>query len=129
MSGGLRGAGPGRAPRSARSGSDSGVVIVETALVVPLLLAIALASLGVGRLVVTELAVTDCARDAALAAARGTDPRRTATCRLPSAAIVVDRGGGQVQVAVSAVSAPLPVLGGLSVRHTARATAALEPGR
>jgi Flp pilus assembly protein TadG len=107
------------------------MVLLEAALVLPLLLVVALAGLGVARLAVDELAVVAAARDAALAAARGEDQAAITAMvrqRLGQASVAVVDEGDRSRVDVAAATEVVPWLGGFSVRHAAAATAAREPG-
>jgi hypothetical protein len=103
------------------------MVLLETALAIPLLLAVALTCLGVARVSVDELAAIAAARDAALQAARGT-PRAEITAGWPDAEIQFDRRAGTVTATVRTVTALIPGSTTAAVQHQAVATAAIEPG-
>lgn len=119
-------AGPGR-PRS-----DRGSVTAETAVVLPVLLIVLAAAVGVLASVAAQLRCIDAARAAARVAARGDDPavvRMTAE-RLapPDARVMIDTTGDVVEVRVSAEVRPFgSALGGLgSVDVSGRAVASVE---
>jgi Flp pilus assembly protein TadG len=112
-----------------RAGSDDGMVTAELAAGLPvlvLLLAFAISVVGVGG---ADLRVTDAAREAARAAARGD---RAAGVRLaheaaPGAAVAITESGDSVTVVVRLPHHLLvPWLPAVTV--TGRAVAALEPG-
>ena len=96
---------------------DRGSVLLETALAIPLLVAVAMALLWVLGIGSTALALGDTARDAARSIARG-EPvdevvRRTSG-RAPRAEITIDRAGGLVSIElVEYVRIPLPMLDGV----------------
>lgn len=112
--------------------SDSGMVLLETALAIPLLVAVALALLVLGRLIVTEILVTGASRDAALLAARGMPPAEVANAvqdRLPTAQIAVEpMAEDLLSVTVSMPAGWLPRWGTLGITHEADTVAAREPG-
>lgn len=114
-----------------RRTADGGFVVLEAAMVIPLLLLVALTALGVARVALTELAVADAARDAALASARGSAGSTVAAevrRRLPAAEVSISRDATAVLVVVTARTSPVPMLGPVSVHHRSAASAALEPG-
>lgn len=106
---------------------ERGMVTVELAASIPvilLLLAFALTAIDAAR---ARLACVDAARDGALAAARGSDADgQAAALRLvPGATVAVSRAGGFVTVTVTAVA---PLAGALpDVTVSASSTAAVEP--
>ncbi len=124
------GAGSIRPPRTVRM-ADAGMVLLETALAVPLLLALALAGLGVGRAAVDELAVVAAARDAAMQVARGTaaeEARAQVRGRVPGAEVSIGGSGSHVRVEVELRASLVPGIGAVAVTHRARAIAMREPG-
>lgn len=116
-------AGPGR-----RSRGDAGMVLLEAALAIPMLLLVAIACLGAARVAVDELAAVAAAREAALLAARGTAAEELAA-NWPDAEIRVQRRQGTVTVTVRSQTAVIPGLAGAGIDHLAVAVAAVEPGR
>ena len=130
MIGSPRGAGQPQPPGRAVECRDAGMVLLEAALVIPMLVAVTLAGLGVARLAVDELAVAAAARDGALAAARGQGEAAVASLvreRVPQAAVVVRHRGDRTFVEVSAATHLPRLAGGFSVQHRAGATALREP--
>lgn len=118
--------------RRGRAG-ESGAVTAEAAVVLPLLIAVAMALVWLVALAVCQVRVVDAAREAARAAARG-EPDAAAVERgrqvAPDGArFVVSRGGGAVTVRVVAeVRGPGGLLRFLpAVPLTSEAVAAQEP--
>ena len=107
------------APPRRCAGSDRGSVLLETALAVPLLMAVAVALAWGLSLAGTSAALGDAARTAARALARGEAPDDVlaqARGDAPAAEVTVEHGDGIVTVVLrQEVSAPVPVLDGLSV--------------
>ncbi len=110
---------------------DCGMVVLEAALVIPLLMAVSLAGLCVARTAIDEVAVVGAARDGALAAGRGAaeaevvaDVRR----RLPDAAVLVTWDPTSVTVQVRRHASVIPGFGRLSVDHQAASVAPRERG-
>jgi Flp pilus assembly protein TadG len=120
------------APRTRREGSgrDRGSVTAETALALPVLLAVLAVVLWVVSAVSTQLRCADAAAGAARAAARG-EPAEVVTAlarRLgpDGAAVAISIAGEEVHVVVSArVTAPAVPLPALEV--SGRAVALREP--
>lgn len=107
------------------------MVLLEAAIVVPLLVVVALTCLGVARLAVDEVAVASAARDAALQAARGAannDVAAEVARRVPGAEVFVTPSSLSVEVRVRRAALNLPGLGRPAVVHEAVAVAAREPG-
>ncbi len=103
------------------------MVLLEAALAIPLLLAVALGCLGAARVATTEIAAVAAAREAALQAARGESTDRVAA-RWPDADVVVNRTADTVTATVRTRSHPLPGFSAAAVQHRAVAVAAVEPG-
>jgi hypothetical protein len=105
--------------RSIDSTSDRGMVVLETALAIPVLVAVAAALVWAVALTTTSLALADAARAAARDLARGVTAAEAvnrAEGMVPDSRLeVVDRGDAIVVVARADVTAPLPVLSGLVV--------------
>ena len=104
------------------------MVLLESALVIPMLLLVAIAGLGVARVAIDELAVVAAARDGALSASRGADAEQVGSAvaqRLPTAAVALSGDHATVSVRVSMVSAPVPWFS-LRIGHSARSVAARE---
>lgn len=121
---GSRGAGRNRLPADRR---DAGMVLLETALAIPLLVAIALACLGVARVAVDEIAVVAAARDAALLAARGATAEEIAAA-WPDAEVTLERRAATVVATVRTRTPVIPGWTSAGMQHRAVATAAMEPG-
>ena len=114
-----------------RAGDERGMVLLEAALAIPLLALVALSILGVGRLVVAELAVADAARDAALLASRGAPSAQVSQAvreQVPGAAVAVHRERATTVATVTAAAPVLPGIPRIRVTHQATAVAATEPG-
>lgn len=107
-------------PRS----SEEGMVIVEAALAIPMLVAVAAAMIWALLVATTSLAVGDAARAAARELARGVPAAEAlahAEASVPGASARVDDGEAAVAVVVTKeVHAPVPILAGLSVGVTQR---------
>lgn len=119
----------GRAVRAARPDADRGSVLLETALSVPALVAVAVAGLWLLSVGSVQLRAGDAARMAAREAARGQADAAVAAARaaMPDAEVDLRSAGGTVTVEVRRdVTAPVPFLQGLTFTVAARATAALE---
>lgn len=109
-------------PRSSRN--DEGMVIVEAALAIPALVAVAAAMIWALLVATTNLAVGDAARAAARELARGV-PAAEALARaeasVPGAHASVEDAADAVAVVVSKqVSAPVPILTGMTVTVSQR---------
>jgi Flp pilus assembly protein TadG len=104
---------------------ERGAVTAETALALPVLAAVLLAMVWLLTLGLAQMRVTDAAREAARAAARGDGTARAeqlAHAAAPGARVEVITGGGVVRVRVSTVQRPP---GGL-LGHLAEATLRAE---
>lgn len=112
---------------------DDGAVTAEAAVVVPLLVAVAMALVWLVALAATQVRVVDAARETARAAARGesddASTQRGRSVAPDGARIEISRGGGTVTVDVLAdVQGPGGLLAFLpAVPVTSRAVAAEEP--
>lgn len=107
------------------------MVLLESALAIPLLLLVALIGLGVARAAVEEVLVVSAARDGALAAARGASSGEVVadlTSRLPEARVRVQGDADTVTVLVERRTRPLPWLG-FGLDHRAASVAARESAR
>ena len=107
-----------------RPSADDGFVLIETALAIPMLVAVAAAMVWALLVATTSLAVADAARAAARDLARGV-PAAEALARAESsvagASARVDDGDAAVAVVVTKeVYAPVPILAGLSIGVTQR---------
>lgn len=110
---------------------DGGMITAETAVVLPVVVAIGAVLLWLVLLGVTQARVTDAAREAARMVARGDSvaaARKEAAASAPAgAAIDVDQSGDRVTVTVTARTAPKALdLPGTSI--TATAVAMTEDG-
>lgn len=125
-------------PLPERSRRDAGMVTAETAVLLPVLVAVLAAAVFVLACVAAQLECVDAARSGARVAARG-EPvatvTRTAQRLAPAGAQVALRAGGlgdaaTVEVVVRARVRPFGrALRGLPAVHvSARAVAAVEPG-
>ncbi|MBD8870920.1 TadE family type IV pilus minor pilin [Nocardioides donggukensis] len=108
---------PARGRPARRGGDERGAVTAETALVLPLLVALTVALLWLVTVGLAQVRATDAAREAARALARG-DPadRATALARTvaPGATVQVVHDADRVEVRVRLpVSPPGGLLGGL----------------
>lgn len=129
--GSLRGAGGTQPPAFVRGGGDAGMVLLETALAIPLLILVALAGLATVRLGVDELATVAAARDGAVQAARGAGTVAVTASvqrRLPGARVATGSTGDDVWVSVTARTSVVPMVAALSVEHHAMSVAVREPG-
>lgn len=110
--------------------NDSGSAVLETAIAVPVLLAIAAMMLWAMGLGVTSLALASQARDVARAIARGesTEAAMAGVAKgRPQARVVVSETGGIVSVSVrEVVSIPLPLFEGLEMTIAQDAAASRE---
>ena len=119
-------------PEPGRRRSDRGSVTAETAVLLPVLLIVLAAAVGVLACVASQLRCIDAARAAARVAARGDDPAvvRTTAERLapPGARVTIVSTGDVVEVRVRAEVRPFgSSLQGLgSVDVTGRAVALIE---
>lgn len=99
--------------------ADRGSVLLETALAVPLLMAVAVALAWGLSLATTSAALGDAARTAARSLARGEDLEEVldrARAAVPGAQVVVDESGAETTVLVRVdVSPPVPMLQGVSM--------------
>lgn len=110
-------------PRSALRSSD-GMVLLEMALAIPLLVAVTVALAWGISLAATSLALGDAARTAARDLARG-EPSAQVLSRaqhaVPAARVSVADAGDSVAVVIDQdVHAPVPILSGVSVTLTSR---------
>jgi hypothetical protein len=129
----VRGSGQSRPPerdRRQQKGRDRGMVILETALGIGVLMVVAVVLLSGTRIGIGEIAVVSAARDAALAASRGAGAEAAAAIhrRLPGASIRFTASAGEVTATVEQPWGAVPVLGSMGSWHRASATARLEPG-
>jgi len=96
--------------------NERGMVTAETAVVIPVLVAVSLAMVWLLTLGVAQMKVTDAAREAARALARGEPPDRAvrlAELAAPGASVSIEDDNGMVVVTVRhAVSPPGGVLEG-----------------
>lgn len=121
------------AVRGRRCRNDVGAVTAEAAVVVPLLVAVAMALVWLVALAATQVRVVDAARETARAAARGesdaASAQRGRSVAPDGARIEISRGDGTVTVDVLAeVQGPGGLLTFLpAVPVTSRAVAAEEP--
>lgn len=109
-------------PPRVREHRSAGFVLLETALAIPVLLAVTVALAWAITLSATSLSLGDTARGAARDLARG-ESMATALDRAhsasPDAQVRVEDAGDSVQVIVEQqVSAPVPLLRGISVTIT-----------
>ena len=104
--------------------SDRGAVLLETALAIPLLMAVAVALAWGLSLAATSASLGDAARNAARALARGEAGQQVldrARASAPGAQVSIVDAGTDVAVVISRdVSPPVPILGGLSITVTQR---------
>jgi Flp pilus assembly protein TadG len=111
---------------------ERGVVTAETAAVLPLLAAVTLAMVWLISVGVAQVQVTDAAREAARAAARGesgTAAAQLAVRAAPGSAVSLAEDGGRVTARVSDRVEPFGLLAGLgAVEVSAEATALVEAG-
>ena len=111
-----------RLPAASPAARVRGSVLLETALAVPLLLAVAVALCWGISLTATTLALGDAARSAARDLARGEPPEAAlgrAQESAPGARLRVEDAGGAVSVvADQEVAAPVPILRGITVTLT-----------
>ncbi|CAA9345400.1 MAG: hypothetical protein AVDCRST_MAG16-2028 [uncultured Frankineae bacterium] len=120
-------------PAQTRRPREAGSVTAETAVLLPVLLVVLAAAVGVLACVAAQLRCVDAARAAARVAARGDAPalvQSTGARLAPADARVrVRSGGGTVEVVVSARVRPFgPALRLPAVAVQGRAVAAVEPG-
>ena len=104
--------------------STRGSVLLETALAIPLLVAVTVALAWGLSLAGTSLALGDAARTAARGLARGEPPSDVlarARAAVPAARVSIMGAGDAVAVVVDEdVTAPVPILRGLSITLTSR---------
>ncbi|MDT0200557.1 TadE family type IV pilus minor pilin [Nocardioides sp. AE5] len=90
---------------------ERGAVTAETALAIPLLVAVTLAMIWMVAFGVNQMKTTDAAREAARAIARGESPEEATALAhqvMPGARVEISRTGDQVVVVVTArIEAPL----------------------
>ncbi len=116
-----------------RRDDQRGAVTAEAAVVIPLLLAVAMALVWLVALAATQVRVVDAAREAARAAARGESDSasvgRGQAVAPDGARFAISRGGGAVTVRVSAeVTGPGGLLAFLpAIPVSSEAVAAEEP--
>lgn len=111
---------------------ERGAVTAEAALVLPVLAAVTLALIWMLGLAVVQMRVTDAAREAARALARG-DPEGEAAglarTAAPGSTVRIDRADGRVRVTVvREVRPPVDVLGDLGAARIAATAEALIEG-
>jgi Flp pilus assembly protein TadG len=112
---------------------ERGAVTAETALVIPVLVAVSLAMVWLLTLGVAQMTVTDAAREAARALARGEPTDRAvqlAELAAPGASVTIERDSGMVVVTVRReVSPPGGVLeGAFGAAEVSSSATALEEG-
>lgn len=115
-----------------RRHDECGAVTAEAALVLPVLAAVTLALIWMLGLAVAQVRVTDAAREAARAVARG-DPVAEATAlartAAPGAEVQIDAGGSRVRVrVVRTVRPPGDLLGHLAGARLEATAEALTEG-
>jgi Flp pilus assembly protein TadG len=119
-----------RGPVLLRRRADSGMVIAETAIAIPVLTAVALVLAWVVSLGIDVLGLADAARQVARDVARGVtiDAAVDAVAlEFPDAAVTVEESGEWVTVSAEAVvRAPIPVLSGIAVPIRQSVTLARE---
>lgn len=125
-----RGVGTGRRPGWAR---ERGAVTAETAIVLPVLIAVLLAGMWALAAVTAQLRCIDTARDAARAAARGESPdavQARAVSDAPRGAVIdVVDSGDATRVVVRVTVSPLgPLLGRLVTATVEGAATAVDEG-
>jgi len=102
-----------------RRSDDQGSVLLETAIAIPILLAVAAALAWVLSLVGATLALQEAARQVARDVARGVEVQTaigSAEATYPGAVVTLENADGRVTVlARREVLAPVPILSGLSV--------------
>lgn len=112
--------------RPARADRERGSVLLETAIAIPVLLAVTVALAWGLSLVGTAAALGDAVRQVARDVARGVpaaDAVAAAQAELPDATITVeDVGGSATVVARRSVPAPVALLAGLAVPLTQQVT-------
>lgn len=110
--------------------SDRGSVMLETALAIPLLMAVTVALAWGLSLAATSATLGDAARNAARSIARGeTGPQvlERARAEAPGADVMVeDSASGTSVVITRDVAAPVPLLEGLTITITQRVVVARE---
>lgn len=112
--------------------TEEGAVTAEAALVMPVLAAVTLALVWMLSLAVAQVRVTDAAREAARAVARG-DPveeaRELARTAAPGAEVQIEAGGQRVRVHVrNTVRPPGDLLGNLAAARVEGSAEALVEG-
>lgn len=112
---------------------ESGMVTAETAVALPVLVAVTLAMVWLLTLGVAQMKVTDAAREAARALARGEPADRAVTLAeqaAPGATVTIEDDGGMVVVTVrQGVSPPGGVLtGAFGVAEVRSSATALDEG-
>lgn len=112
------------------SRGERGAVTAETALVLPLLVAVTLAMVWLLTFGVAQMKATDAAREAARALARGESPQTAVGLAhrvVPGSEVSVSEGAETVTVVVvGQVPSPGGLLGGISGTTRGEASAALE---
>ena len=110
--------------RSSAPPPDRGAVLLEAALAIPLLMAVAVALMWGLSLAATSASLGDAARNAARSLARGesgSDVLARTRQSVPGADVRVDGGGEAVAVVISReVAPPVPLLDGLAITITQR---------
>jgi hypothetical protein len=124
---------PPRARGAHCADGDAGMVVVEAAVALPLLLAIAVCLAWALSLASTSIALGDTARLAARDLARGTGVDAAVAAagqRVPGSSVTVDTSGSDaVVVAAKTVAIPAPILDGISVDLVQRVAVPREWGR
>jgi len=119
-----------RPVRRSRPSGDAGAVLLEAAIAIPMLLAVALCLAWAVSLAATSLALGDVVRQSARDAARGVpigEALDSARAAAPGALLrVVHEDDAMVVLAEQQVRAPGPVLEGISVTVTQRVAVPVE---
>jgi Flp pilus assembly protein TadG len=120
----LRTASMGRRSFVVPSTSDRGFVLLETALAIPILLAVTVALAWCLSIAATSAALGDAARTAARSLARGEavpDVLERARAQVDGATVGIESASESVVVVVTRdVSPPVPILTGLSITVSSR---------
>ncbi len=120
----LRGRSVGRRAVAVPPLDERGMVLLETALAIPVLMAVAVALSWGLSLAATSAALGDAARTAARALARGeatANVLERARAEVPGAEIGLETGAESAVVVVTReVSPPVPILSGLSITVSSR---------
>ena len=120
----------GRPSDHGRWSGDAGAVLLEAAIAIPLLLAVTLCLAWAVALAGTSMALGDAVRQSARDVARGiavSDALDSARAAAPDAELRIEQEGeSMVVVAEQQVSAPGPILKGISVTVTQRVAMPVE---